>query len=97
MGAAPTTPFPRPAGRLPQQSFGRDGAAILQESTGGCARLCRLGSEKAGATHATVGGQEQHRRGSSPGQEGMERSEELQQKVGIASTKTALLSGLEER
>ena len=54
-------------GRLPQQSFGRDGAAILQERTSGCSRLCRLGSEKAGASQESVGGQEEHRRGSSPG------------------------------
>ena len=31
------------------------------------ARLCRLGNEKAGATHAMVGREEGHRRGSSPG------------------------------
>ena len=45
----------------------RDGATILQERTDGCARLCRLGSEKAGASQESVGGQEGHRRGSSPG------------------------------
>ena len=46
--------------RLLQQSFGRDGAAID-------ARLCRLASEKAGATQASITTQEGHRRGSSPG------------------------------
>ena len=54
-------PLPTPPGRPPQQIFGRDGAAILQERNDGCARLCRLGGEKAGATHAAVGGQEEHR------------------------------------
>ena len=62
VGAAPTASLPRPVGRLPQQSFGRDGAAILQERTDGCARLCRLDSEKAGASQAA-----NHYRSPNPG------------------------------
>ena len=66
VGAAPTASLPRLAGRLHQQNFIRDGAAILQERNRWM-RQGRLGSEKAGATQASVGSQEGHRRGSSPG------------------------------
>ena len=95
VGAAPTASLPRPAGRLSQQSFGRDGAAIHQERTDGCARLCRH-SQREGGSSSRIGWRPRRtsERIVSRRQAGLERSEELQQRVRIVEEQLARTSAV---